>query len=192
MSFTGDVITLVGLYQIDLPGHTVRGCDGGFCYYSGNKFTSDDSVIGSIAGIEAITDALGDSAPDFKMSFLPPSDEAAAVAGPGWQNARVRLWLGELHSDGKTVINAEQLRDGLIDYVVVSYPVNSALIELRCIDRAEKLFLTREGNVLSTRFHQTVWPGELGFDFANGLQTSVAWGAEAPTRSSTAATGTGL
>ena len=30
------------------------------------------------------------------------------------------------------------------------------------IDRAERLFLRSEGNVCSSAFHQSIWPGELG------------------------------
>ena len=50
--------------------------------------------------------------------------------------------------------------------------------ELACsvVSRAERLFDLDIGNGLSDRWHQSVWPGELGHANASGLTINVAWG----------------
>lgn len=179
MSFEGSSITLVGLARIELPGRVMRLCDGGFAYFDDEKYTASDSVFGSIAAIEPFDESVGDQAPGGRLSFLPAASATAnALLGAARQNVRMRFWLGEIGSDGKTVTHAEPLADTLIDTATLRVARGQRVLDVDFISRAEKLFAIREGNVLSTTFHQRVWPGERGFDNANGLQRNVAWGIE--------------
>jgi hypothetical protein len=57
------------------------------------------------------------------------------------------------------------------------------------IAAADRLFTINEGNVLSSAFHQAVWPGELGLDNAIDVGTTVAWRVKAPPRGSVAGGG---
>jgi hypothetical protein len=177
MTLAAETITLIGLVKIELPDGDVRLCDGGFCYFGGEKYTSEDPIFGSIAAVDELEAALGDSAEDAQIVFNPADDATPAqLSSKAFQNARARFWMGKLDTDGKTVVNAEQLMDGLVDFTVLRLRQGSREIEMSFIGRAEKLFLRQEGNTLDPRFHKSVWPGEKGLDNATGARITVAWG----------------
>lgn len=192
MSFEGRSITLVGLAKISLAGRTMRLCDGGFAYFGGEKYTASDTVFGSIAAIEPFDESVGDQAPGGRMTFLPAASASASdLLGAAVQNVRMQFWLGEIGSDGKTVTHAEPLADALINTATLLLPQGGRALDVEFISRAEKLFSIREGNVLSSTFHQRVWPGERGFDNADGLARNVAWGIEDAPRGGSSAAGGG-
>ena len=183
MALTDRIITLVGLMKIEFPARTVRLCDGGFARYAGEDYSSRDAVFGTIAGVDAIEDAVGDAAPGGGFTLFPdPEAGLINVFVPDLQNSRVRIWLGELDNDGVSVIHATQLVDQLVDTVDLQLVLGSRSLDFTTIGRAEKLFLRSEGNVCSTAFHQSVWPGEKGFDNCTDLEGQVAWGIEGPPR----------
>lgn len=180
MSFAGDNIHLIGFCKIELPTRTLRICDGGFCYFNGEKYEADDAVFGSIAGIDELEASLGDAAEDAKLVFAPPAETAAQdINSKTFQNSRARFWMGVIGPDGKTVITAEQLMDALVDYTVLRSRQSGRELEMSFIGRPEKLFLRQEGNSLNPRFHKSVWPGERGLDNV-GTKLTVAWGVGSP------------
>lgn len=177
MSFAGDFIHLVGFCKIELPTRTLRLCDGGFCYFGGEKYTGEDDLFGSIAAVDEFEAALGDSAEDALIVFLPPAGSpASSINSKAFQNSRARFWMGTIGPDGKTVTTAEQLMDALVDYTVLRLRQSGRELEMVFIGRPEKLFLRQEGNSLNPRWHKAVWPGELGLDNATGARITVAWG----------------
>lgn len=181
MAFEGDFIHLIGFCKIELPTRTLRLCDGGFCYFGGEKYTAEDDLFGSIGAVEEFDAALGDAAEDAKIVFLPPASAAAsAINSASFQNSRARFWMGTIGPDGKTVTSAEQLMDALVDYTVLRLRQGGRELEMSFIGRAEKLFLRQQGNSLNPRFHQSVWPGERGLDNASGARITVAWGVGSP------------
>ncbi|HEU0045074.1 hypothetical protein [Sphingomonas sp.] len=191
MAFDTPFLTLVGLLKLELPGATVRLCDGGFCDWNGERYEAEHPVWGTLAAIEPVEEGVGDLAPGGKLTFMPAADAlAAAVSSPAFQNARLRGWLGEMGSDGKTVTSARPLFDGSIDTTTVRLARGSRMVDVSFVSRAERLFLTNQGNTLSPRFHQSVWPGERGFDNCTGVPTAVAWGTEgAPANALSAGSG---
>ena len=177
MTLAAETITLIGLVKIELPTRTIRLCDGGFCYFGGEKYTSEDSVFGSIAAVEEFEAMLGDSAEDATLMFHPAETATPEeLNSKAFQNSRARFWMGKIDWDGKTVVNATQLMDGLVDYTTLRLKEGSRTLEMTFIGRAEKLFLRQEGNTLDPRFHKSVWPGERGLDNATGARITVAWG----------------
>tara|TARA_B110001454_G_C12668559_1_gene412684 strand:+ start:633 stop:1250 length:618 start_codon:yes stop_codon:yes gene_type:complete len=177
---SAETITLVGLCKIELPTRTLRICDGAFCYFGGEKYVSEDDVFGSIGAIDEFEAAMGDATEDARLVFNPPAETApSAIKSKAFQNSRARFWMGDLDVDGKTIINADQLMDGLVDYTVLRLGDNSREVEMAFIGRAEKLFLRQEGNTLNPRWHQSIWPGEKGLD-NTGSKITVAWGVGSP------------
>ncbi|QAY77928.1 hypothetical protein [Sphingosinicella sp. BN140058] len=194
MPFAGQKIMLAGLLVMELPTKTVRLCDGGFLYWGGAKFESVDADFGAIEGLEPVLEGAGDEAPGGKLVFLPSSTAAAAtLSRPDFQNSRVRFYLAEVNeATGAVIGTPELLFDGLLDKTDLKLSRGTRRLEVDFISTAERLFLINEGNVLSSRFHKSVWPGELGLDNATGLQVSVAWGVAGPPRGSiTSAAGGG-
>lgn len=171
-----DTITLVGFCKIELPTRTLRMCDGAFCYFDGEKYTSEDDLFGSIAAVDEFEAALGDAAEDARLVFMPHIDAApGALKSKAFQNSRARFWMGEIGSDGKSIENADQLMDALVDYVSLRIGEGTRELEMAFIGRPEKLFLRQEGNSLNPRFHQSIWPGEKGLD-NTGSKITIAWG----------------
>lgn len=192
MAFEGRIIRPIAIAKFEFPAGAVRLCDGGFCYFGGEKYVARDPVWGVISGVDPVDEGSGDMAPGGRLTMMPnPDAPAAALNSRTLQNSRMRVWFGELEGDLKTVINAELLLDGLVDTTAIRISQGSRVIDLTWISRAEKLFLINEGNTLSPTFHKRVWLGELGLDNANGAQRQSAWGTEAGPRGTVYSGGSG-
>lgn len=183
--FTGSVLLMVGLIEIELPLRTVRLCDGGFVNWPARgMFTAEDSEFGTVDTVEPVGESISDEAPGGKLTLLPPSLVAAsALFQPTAQGSPIRFWLGEVtQSTGLILGTPELVFDGLVDRLSLKTERGSRRVEIDFIAAAERLFMVREGNVLSPRFHKAVWPGELGFDHATGVPGLVPWGVSGPGR----------
>lgn len=191
MALSDNVLTLVALLQIDFPAATVRLCDGGFVDFLGNRFESSHSIFGTVGGVGAVDEAMGDEAAGGSFVLLP--NPAAALGdkfNANFQNSRVQMWLGELQSDGVTVDpTAEKLFDGFVDYPV--WRPATGQLELFYVSYGEKLFFRNEGNVLAGPYHKSIWAGELGLDNATDATISVPWGIEASPRGTLGGSGSG-
>lgn len=184
--FDAPRLTIVGFAKFELPGHTIRLCDGGFVYYGGEKYTSADPTFGAIEQIAEVDENTGDEAPGLQLTFLPASAAAAAtLSNPAYQGARVRFWMGRVDDQtGQLAGEPELLRDLRLDTTTLRPGKGVRRLDMELIGDAERLFLINDGNVLSPRFHKSVWSGETGLDNATGVSLSVAWGTSAPPRGS--------
>lgn len=184
---------LAGLFKMELPDRTVRLIDGGFTFWDGELYQSKDDVFGVIDSMQPIEDGEGDDAPDGSLTLIPASNAAASsLSRPEYQGSRLRFWVAEIHPmTGLVIGDPEQMADLMID--TVNYIVNRSgrRLVINFGSYAERFFLRNRGNTLSARFHSKHFPNERGFDNANGVGIGVAWGAEAPPRSSGAVGGGG-
>lgn len=180
MAFDGRIITLAWLVKFELPAHTIRWCDGGQVIWSAETYRSEDSIFGTLAAADLANETIGDEAPGLSLVILPKSTAAAAeLSSPEFQGSRVRIWLAEVdRSTGAVDGTPELVADLELDTTKLIVGVRDRRLEVGLISIAERLFNINEGNVLSTRFHQTVWPGELGFDNATGSPVTKAWGVQ--------------
>lgn len=177
MAMTDPAFTMVSLIKIEFPSRTVRLSDGGRVMMGGEEYLSSDDVFGTIAGAEEIEDEMGDSAPGGGLSLMPsPDTTLSTIIDPAMQNCRVRFWQGELDADMETVSAPDLLADKLID--VPHWNPDEWVLDLDLMDRTEIFFLRSEGNVCSASWHQSVWPGERGFDNCTDAPGQVAWGVE--------------
>lgn len=185
MALTDEVIQLKGLIEIVLPSRTIRLTDGGFLYWGANKFTDQDEDFGTIESVEAVSETVSDEAPGGRLTLLPPGVAAAAdLFQPDAQGAPIRAWLAEVdRATGLLVGTPEMLFDGMIDTLTVSSGRQGRRVEIEFMSNAERLFMIREGNVLSSRFHNVAYPAEKGFDHATGAGIQVPWGVPGPGRS---------
>lgn len=189
MPFEAANLMLVGLVKIELPGQDIRICDGNFIYFNAEKYESSDADFGSIEAVEAMQESVGDEAPGGRLSFLPASAAAAGtLSQPEYQGSRMRFWLASVNEATGLVIDAELVADMELDTTTLRGAKGQRLLDMEFVSVAERLFNTNEGNVLSSRFHETVWTGELGFDNATGVPNQVAWGVKSPPRGSTTST----
>jgi hypothetical protein len=184
MALTDTVLTLAGLCQIDLPGRTIRLCDGAFVDWAGNRFDSQDVDFGTISTVDQVSEAVSDEAPSGKLTMLPPSTTAAAALfQPDAQGSTMTFWLAEINPATGGVVGApDTLFVGFLDNISLKVGKTERSVDLEFMSQAERLFWTKEGNVLSSRFHKEVWPGETGLDQATGVQIAVPWGTSSPSR----------
>lgn len=172
------VITLAGLCSIELPDRTIRLCDGAFVAWGVDMFTAQDDEFGVIESIDAVAEAVSDEAPAGKLTMLPPSVvESAALFQPEAQGSAMKFWLAEVDREtGAVVGQPELLFSGFLDTLNLQVGRDRRVVEIEFMSEAERLFWTKEGNVLSSRFHSLAWPGEKGFDHATGVPALVPWG----------------
>jgi hypothetical protein len=71
-----------------------------------------------------------------------------------------------------------------VDVATVVNSKDSRQLNIEFVDAAEKLWMIKEANVLSPRWHKSIWPGETGLDAVTGSPVSVPWGITGPARGS--------
>ena len=192
MPFTDSFFLLAGLCEIQLPSRTVRLCDGGMLNWIGRgTFFAKDPLFGTLESVQEITEAIADEAPMSQITLLPPSiTDAAALFQPDAQGAPIFFWIGEVSHATVVIIGTPELQfSGFVDTLTLKLSRNNRSVEITFISEAERLFWTKQGNVLSPRFHKSVWPGELGLDHATGTQIAVPWGVPGPGRGSVTVAG---
>ena len=177
-------VTLVGMLKMELPGQTVTLCDGGFVPWNGDTYRSSHPVFGTVAGFESLTEGVGDEAPAGKIVFLPPSLAAAvALSQPGYQGARVRMWIAEIdEATGRPLGQPDQMADWQTDKTVLRRGSGTRALDIVCVTRSQRLMVRNDGNALSTAAHQRTYPGERGHDNAVGMESVIAWGVDSPPR----------
>lgn len=194
MAFDSHVIWMAGLCEIVLPSRTVRLCDGAFVDWGGDLFTSEDAQFGTIDSVDSVSDGVGDEAAGGKLTMLPPSLAASSeLFQVDAQGSPMRFWLAEIDpATGAVTGTPELLSWSFLDTLEINVGRARRAVEIEFADAGQRLFWTKEGNVLSSRFHTTAWPGEKGFDHATGVPSLVPWGVAGPGRGTTAGGLTGL
>lgn len=183
-------ILLVGLMKLEMPDRVVLLCDGGFMNWNGETYVGADPEFGTLAGFEALTEGVGDEAPAGSLTMLPPTTAAAVtISQPGFQGSRLRLWIAEVEESSGLIIGEPDLQcDWQLDRTTLRIGKGDRRLELGCVSRSQRLLARSEGNVMSSAFHSSVWPGETGHDNAVGLEASFAWGAPSQPRGVVAST----
>lgn len=188
MPFTGTVITVAGLLEIELPTKTVRLCDGAWVDWpSVGRFETIDSDFGTIDSVDAVTESIGDEAIGGTITLMPPSVTGTAdLFMPTAQGGPIRGWIAEVDiATNKVIGTPTQLFAVQVDVATVVASRSERLLNIEFIDAAEKLWMIKEGNVLSPRWHKSIWAGETGLDFVTGSPIGVPWGVSGPGRGAT-------
>jgi len=188
MALTAPVLLLAGLVEMQLASRTVRLCDGGFVNWAGvGAFTTNDVAFGTIESVESISEGLTDEAPGARMTLLPRSTaDATDLFQSNAQGRPIKFWMAEVdRQTGAVVGTPELLFWGMVDFMTLRVGPSSRAVDVEFVAASERLFLVKEGNVLSTRFHQEAWPGEKGFDHCTGSGIQVPWGVNGPARGTT-------
>lgn len=187
MPFTGPVITAAGLLEIVLPSKTVRLCDGAWVDWPAvGRFEASDSDFGTIGGVEAVTESIGDEAVAGKLTLLPPAiTPAGALFMPTAQSGSIKGYQAEVDPATNIVVGTPtRLFSVQVDIVTIVNSRSNRTMDIDFVDAAQKLWAIAEGNVLSPRWQKQRWPGETGLDHATGSPVSVPWGISGPARGS--------
>jgi hypothetical protein len=165
----------------------VRLCDGAWVDWpSVGRFDAIDEDFGTIDGVDAVTESLGDEAIGGTITLLPPSITSAGdLFMPTAQGGAIRGWQAEIDPATNQVVGTPALLFSVqVDTARVVSSRERRTLDIDFIDAAEKLWMVREGNVLSPRWHKANFAGETGLDAATGSPVAVPWGISGPARGS--------
>jgi hypothetical protein len=183
-AFDRPQITMFATLEIGLPGGgALRLLDGsGQVTFSGRTFLGLDPDFGSIATLASVTDGVGDEAPSLSVGINTPTADAAAILGGQDMQGRVAyLWLGAFNPASASVIPDPLLIfAGEVDQATMQIGRGTRTLILECVSIWERLFDDNEGVRLSNAYHQSAWPGELGFEFVTDVRRQLPWGADTP------------
>lgn len=186
MAATDLAITLGAVLEWQAPGGAVRLAQGGVVKFDPGTglsvFDSEHPVFGSIVAFDAFESAIDDQVEAGRLTFAPATE---AALSDWWrvdlENTALRVWIGEIDpGDGVTLTAAELVADWIVDTALREQGEGSDLLSLESMTRQERMFLMRQGNVCSDTFHQTVFPGERGFENCTDGQRFFAWGTDSP------------
>lgn len=180
-AFAARSVLMFCAVEIDLPGGALRLLDGpGQVTFGGRTFVAKDPVYGTLGGVEEVTDGVEVEAPEITVTILPPTMTAAAsLASPAAQFAPVTIWVGALDKvTGDVIADPYLLFLGEVDVPTLIGDAESRQLQYSVTSVFELLFETDEGSNLNNSFHQSVWPGELGFEYVSEVQRQLPWGAE--------------
>lgn len=177
--------TIFGAVSIDLPTDQINLLDGAATLtFNDRTYRGKDPTYGTLSAISNLTDGMGSEAPRLSITLLPASDAAASdLAGADKQGSVVTIYMGGVdRATGQVIPSPHLLFIGELDVPTLTAGANTRELEYEVASIFERFFADDEGARLSTGFHQSIWPGELGFDFQTGVPQGVYWGVEAPPR----------
>lgn len=174
------MVALTGLLVMELPGNTVRLCDGGFFAWGADTFLSEDDTFGTVQSLDVLSEGTGDQIPALQMTLIPATVATAAeLSQPGFQKSRVRFYIAEYTPATGLLVGTPELQfDGQVDQTKLVFGKGTRVLDMGIVSAAERLFMRNDGNSMNPSWHKSVWPGELGHDEATGLTVAVTWGAE--------------
>jgi hypothetical protein len=186
--FAGESYWSTSLVRVELPGRTLRLCEGADTRWGADSYVVDEVDFGSLLSGELGAEGESEFAPGGTITLNPQGGvTAAALSNAAMQGSKLTVWLAEISGTTGLVIGTpELLFSGFVDVPRLRRADGKRVLDLEFVSGAERLFRRNRGNTLSTRFQQSIWSGELGFDNATGVQLSVAWGVDAPPRGSSA------
>ena len=175
-------VGFTGLVQMDLPGQTIRLCDGAQFSWAGELYRNRDPLFGVISAVDPIEEGAGGQIPAGGITMMVPRGPGAAqLSQPGFQKSRVRFWLAEYNADSGQIVGTPDLQfEGWIDQTKWRAGGDARELHITIVSTSERLLELNIGNTMSSAWHKSIWPGETGQDNATGLSRPVAWGVEAP------------
>lgn len=179
------VIRAFHAVRIALPNHTSLLLDGsGVVSFTVNgqvlTFTGQDDVCGTLAGIEAISEAIATEAPRLQISLMPPQTGGIAdLAAVTAQGSSIQVWLGLVNESGTVIGSPELLFSGRLDIVKVTHTGTTRFCNVEVASGFDRMFFGSEGVRLNSQWHQTQYPGETGLDFIANVSKYPVWGIEA-------------
>jgi hypothetical protein len=171
------------LVRVQLPGYTLCQVVGSVeVPFLGNMFVGRDPRFGSLIAASNLKDGVGDEAPDWSLTFVPPDDIGASeLAAATAQGGEVGGWLGLINpADGNLLPEPIQLFAGELDVPRIRVGKGTRTLEWRCSSALEPFHDEERGARLSDSWHRLVWNGETGLANMTGTGKTSMWGVEKP------------
>jgi hypothetical protein len=170
----------VHLVTVTLADYVIRWTDGGAVPWGANVYTAHDTTYGALDSIGDITDGIDDDASPVSLVIIPPTlasigDITAADA----QGGRVEIHLGALGTDGLLVSEPYRLHIGELDQPTLRSGRDRRL-EYDIITADARALEPNEEQRQTDSFHQFIWSGERGNEFATDGTKYEYWRADEP------------
>lgn len=172
-----------GAVRIALPSRPLLLLDGaGELRINGEVYLGEDPEFGTINSIDQITEALGEQAPELLLSLYPKNGVAATVlANPAMQGSVVQIICGAIDPATGFTIGQPEIRFlGEVDVPTLTIEHGRRTVDFSIISVFERLFEVDEGVRAADGWHQSIWPGERGFEYVTGTDKNLYWGSRRP------------
>lgn len=173
---------VANLVTLSLPGHTIRWSDGGFVRWGGEVWRVRDQTFGVLDSLSEIEDGIDGQSGTQTLTILAPSLSAVAdlALSPQMQGSLVTVHMAVIdRATGLLIGEPELLWRGELDQPRLS--VGDLTLIYDCITEEARMLEPNEERRQNDSFHQSVWPGELGFGKVTDLPLKVYWRANEPT-----------
>ena len=184
--FAADVIHAFVAVDIQHPVGTIRLLKGaGFLTFGGNTYRGYIDSIGSLGNIGIDDEGSGDEAPEAQIDILPADMTVGGIYGvPSAQGGRVIIWSGLFNPVTGAVVGTPDARYigeiDTIDWQRGAAGSGEAVLRIGVVSGFDRFFDLDEGARLSDAYHQSIWPGEKGFEYLTTILDNMPWGAEGP------------
>lgn len=170
----------VHLVTVSLPGDTIRWTDGGFVVWDAQTYREVDATFGTISEMETIEDGAGDEATSWAMTIMPPLAAIADLAAEEAQGSAITLHLGAVDRATGLLIGEPELLQR-VELDVATLGVSAELtLNLECITEEARMLEPNGERIQSDAFHQSVWPGERGYEHQTAARRKVYWRDDGP------------
>lgn len=163
-------------------GVTLRYLDGsGFMTIDGESYVGQDPTYGTWEPPAEFTDGIAAAAPTCAFNLYPPSDATGLTlleALP--QLSTVKVWYGAVNRTTGAVIGVDERFDGEIDVATLYVDQGKCVIGVECVSIWDRLFDGDEGLGLTDAAWQSIFPGELAFQYVASVQRQIPWGSDGP------------
>lgn len=173
---------IVHLVTVTLPGHTIRWTLGrGYVKWGANLYKARDTTYGTLNEISDITDGIDDDGSPVQITITPPTlASMAALAASDAQGGWVTIHLAAKNpTTGLLVDEPYQLHLGELDQPRLR-PGKVRRLEYDIITGEARGLQPNEEQRQTDAFHQYIWPGELGNEFATDGTKRSWWREDEP------------
>lgn len=164
--------------RMTLPSVTLALLDGSAVVtFAGSTFVGEDPTYGVLASVEDFADGGEDEAPRLRFVLNPKSLAAlTTLAAASNQGSKVEAWEGLIDLvTGLPVADPLMIFEGFYDQP--NWAPLAMELSIDCGSVFELFFDNEEGARLTDSFHQSIWPGELGFQYVfETEQRELPWG----------------
>lgn len=171
---------IVHLVRVALPDHTIRWTTGGFVQWDGALWSARDDTYGALDEIGDITDGIDDDAAPVQIVIIPPDmTSLAALAAADAQGGWVEIWLACIDRATGLVVAPYRMHVGELDQPRLRAGKTRKL-EYDILTGDARGLQANEEQRQTDAFHQFIWPGELGNEYATDGPKQVYWRADEP------------
>lgn len=174
-------VTGILLVTVELPDHTIRWTDGGFVAWGENIYEEVDDTFGVLSSLEEVNDGVEDSATTWAFDMMANPSVFPDLIAPDVQGSVVTVHFGAVErSTGLLIGEPDLLQRVELDQPTGTFMGESDPLTWGCCTEEARMLEESDEQRLTDAFHQSVWPGELGYANVTNVKRKMYWRADDP------------